>query len=54
MDKVQLLPYHKLGTSKYERIGLEYKMPPVDPPSKFEMQRIKNLFERDGHNVIVG
>lgn len=54
LDKVQLLPYHKLGTSKYERIGLEYKMPPVDPPSKFEMQRIKNLFERDGHNVIVG
>lgn len=51
---VQLLPYHRLGMAKYERIGKSYALPSVEPPSKILMEQHKKLFKSFGLTVQVG
>lgn len=41
---VQLLPYHNLGRSKYERIGWEYRIKNLDPPDEDFMAGVLQLF----------
>jgi len=41
---VQLLPYHNLGRSKYERIGREYRTKNIEPPSEEYMNGVLELF----------
>lgn len=42
---VQLLPYHHLGTSKYERLGWKYKMHRWQPPEDEFMQKALDIFK---------
>ena len=51
---VQLLPYHRLGMPKYERVGKTYPLPEVRPPSRETMQGYKALFESRGLPVRIG
>ena len=41
---VQLLPYHNMGRSKYEKIGWEYKIKNIDPPTEEFMNAVLQLF----------
>jgi len=43
--KVELLPYHKLGVIKYERIGKTYLLKDVDPPRSNDLIKLKNIIE---------
>lgn len=52
--EVRLLPYHKTGMDKYERIGWKYRIPDVPEPKDHEMQAIKESFQREGLKVKVG
>ena len=45
---VQLLPYHNMGRSKYDRIGREYRIKNIDPPSEDDMERVLELFRSYG------
>jgi pyruvate formate lyase activating enzyme len=45
---VQLLPYHNMGRSKYERIGREYRIKNLEPPSEEYMDRVLELFRSYG------
>ncbi len=45
---VQLLPYHKAGRSKYERLGRPYRLTNVEPPPDSVMQEILELFTARG------
>jgi pyruvate formate lyase activating enzyme len=47
---VQLLPYHKTGRMKYERIGWTYKLTNVEPPDDEFMQKTLELFQGAGLN----
>jgi len=40
IQRIKLLPYHKLGEGKYERLGMEYKLKDVEPPSKTRMEEL--------------
>ena len=51
---IQLLPYHKYGLQKYERIGRTCRMPLVDSPSKDRMHSIKSIFQEFNLKVSVG
>lgn len=51
---VSLLPYHRLGVSKYEKLDMEYGLEELVPPSDEEMALLKELFERSGFYVTVG
>jgi hypothetical protein len=51
---VQLLPYHRLGMPKYERVGKVYTPATVVPPTRETMQGYKALFESRGLPVRIG
>ncbi|WP_199884597.1 MULTISPECIES: radical SAM protein [unclassified Lactonifactor] len=38
VDCLQLLPYHRLGTDTYRKLGLTYQLPDVKTPSKEYME----------------
>ena len=46
--EISILPYHKIGSHKYTRFGIEYKMNGVDEPSAEAVEKVKQLFEKGG------
>jgi len=48
LREVNILPFHRLGNSKYEQLGLEYKYARVTSPSKEIMLTAKHIFETAG------
>ncbi len=52
--RVDLLPYHALGASKYERLGISYGLPEIKPPSPEFMEEAKRYFSGRGFEVTVG
>lgn len=42
-DKVELLPYHTMGVSKYKQYGLVYKIPDIKPPTETDMLRFREI-----------
>lgn len=43
VQKIEVLPYHKLGVYKWENLGLEYKLNGVEPPSQERVDNAKNI-----------
>jgi pyruvate formate lyase activating enzyme len=54
VKKINLLPFHKIGSSKYERFNIPYRMGGVEPPDKGKMQKIKIFFEETEIKVKIG
>jgi len=53
IDVVQLLPYHKFGATKYDRLGIKYRLSNVEPPSDEFMQEALRLFQDMGLNAMI-
>lgn len=49
LDKVQVLPYHKFGVAKYERVGVGYSLSEAESPSNEAVAALLAL--ADGENV---
>ncbi len=43
--RVDLLPYHSLGSHKWKLLGLTYQLDEISPPNHARMQEIKGLIE---------
>lgn len=43
---VQLLPYHRLGTDTYRKLGREYLLGEVNPPPQEHMQECRDIVRR--------
>jgi pyruvate formate lyase activating enzyme len=54
LKKISLLPYHKIGSSKYKRFKIPYKMDNVEQPSSERMQELKTYFSDIGIKVKIG
>jgi pyruvate formate lyase activating enzyme len=54
LKMISLLPYHKIGSSKYKRFNLPYRMENIEPPSKEKMSKLKELFMETGVKVKIG
>ncbi len=55
VDAINLLPYHKTGSSKYDRLNRDYKGKDLTVPKQDDMERIKDIFIRSGFtNVKIG
>jgi pyruvate formate lyase activating enzyme len=54
LPEVNLLPYHRAATHKYQRIGSNYLLPEVMPPSDDQMSRITWELENYGLSVKIG
>jgi pyruvate formate lyase activating enzyme len=44
LKEVNLLPFHRLGSSKYQQLGLDYPYSHISPPSKETMQTAHRIF----------
>ena len=54
IQRVDLLPYHRIGSSKYRKFRLEYKMHDVEQPSTERMNEIRDFFAASGVSVKIG
>ncbi|HML21162.1 MAG TPA: glycyl-radical enzyme activating protein [Aggregatilinea sp.] len=52
--QVNILPYHKLGAEKYDRLSRSNPMPETQEPSADQMAAIKQFLETFGLNVTIG
>lgn len=44
IEKVELLPYHTMGISKYEQLGMEYPLKDTEPLGEEALTRARELF----------
>jgi len=51
---IDLLPYHRIGSDKYQRLHLTYRMDGVDPPSAGHMNTLAARLKRAGLRVRIG
>jgi pyruvate formate lyase activating enzyme len=51
IEKVELLPYHKLGAHKWEALGYDYPLEGIDPPNKEVMDNVVNILKQYVDNV---
>ncbi len=51
IEKVELLPYHRLGEHKWETLGEEYELSDVEPPPREKLEHIQQILSSYGHTV---
>jgi len=52
IQRVEILPYHKLGVHKYEAMGWEYKIRDVKENTPQQLEKAKNLFKEYFSTVV--
>lgn len=53
IERVEILPYHRLGEHKYETMGVEYKLADVRENSPEQLDRAEALFKEYFPTVVV-
>jgi pyruvate formate lyase activating enzyme len=48
VDRVEVLPFHQLGASKWERLGVPYSLADVRPPDVALQERVRAQFRSRG------
>ncbi len=54
VDSVQLLPYHRIGVGKYQRLSKRYKLTDMSSPSLEHQQKIASIFQKYIQTVTLG
>lgn len=54
VDTVHLLPYHALGSNKYEMIGREYEMETLENLHASELKEMEQIVTGMGLNCVIG
>jgi len=53
IERIELLPFHKMGEYKWEELDLEYKLKDVNEPSKESMTNALAILKEHNLNVIM-
>ncbi|GIJ76666.1 pyruvate formate lyase activating enzyme [Micromonospora phaseoli] len=51
VERVEVLPFHRLGTAKYTALGLDFPLAGVDPPGPELLDRVRCQFRDRGLSV---
>lgn len=54
IERLQILPYHKLGVHKWNALGMRYQLEGVEPPDSGVIERSRQILESYFSNVTVG
>jgi len=54
LKRIDLLPYHEFGKSKYQRLGIEYTLASLKSHTEEEVEQKKSLLESFGLHVGIG
>ena len=52
VERVDVLPFHALGTPKYAALGLDYPCGDVTPPDGKQIARVRAAFAAVGLNAV--
>ena len=53
-ERIELLPYHRLGLDKYRRLGREYDLEDLEPPSAEALRALADVVEHEGVPCQIG
>lgn len=53
IELIELLPFHQLGSGKYENLGKEYIAKKFSPPNKEEIKKIRSVFIKKDLKVAI-
>lgn len=51
IEKIEILPFHKMGEFKWERLGLSYELKDTPSPTAAQVQQVADVFRH--HNLTV-
>lgn len=54
IDRISVLPYHSLGSHKYEKLGKEWKMKNIKTPNVERIKTVCSVFEEYGIRAVRG
>ncbi|MFZ2412863.1 MAG: glycyl-radical enzyme activating protein [Candidatus Cryosericum sp.] len=54
LHEIDLLPYHRIGTDKYVRLGRPYRLADLQPPSAEDMEKMRCIFTDAGMAASIG
>jgi pyruvate formate lyase activating enzyme len=54
LREIDLLPYHRIGTDKYRRLGRPYQLAELQPPVAEDLENIRRMFADTGIEASVG
>ena len=52
--QIELVPYHRLGTSKYAQYGMVYPLTECEPPSDVDLARLREVVRASGATDVGG
>lgn len=53
IERIEILPYHRLGISKYDQLDKEYQLRDLKPPEEEETKKIRNKLKLYDLDVVV-
>ncbi len=51
IERVEVLPFHKMGEDKWKKLGYAYELSDIPAPSKDEVEASRDLFREAGYEV---
>ncbi len=54
VERVEVLPYHTMGCFKWEKLGLEYPLKGIDPPTQERVDNARRLLHAQGSPDVTG
>ena len=51
IERIELLPFHKMGEYKWDNVGREYLLRDTPEPTHTEIEEAKKIFSERGFNI---
>ncbi|MEO3748356.1 hypothetical protein [Plantactinospora sp. B5E13] len=48
VDRVDVLPFHRLGAGKYRELGIPFPLADTEPPTPEQVERVRDRFREHG------